>query len=159
MLVYHSTKQNIHSCIIFQGGDLFDAISTSTKYTEKDASTMIHNLASALKYLHKLNIVHRDIKPENLLVRQICYRYFHYRRIVFVNRPCNKNIYLILDIKNFQDLKKNQLIFFIICMVTLMQLLTISMISGKDAIRFKYTGKKIIKYDLGLTNLNVRAGF
>lgn len=30
---------------------------------------MVYNLASALKYLHGLNIVHRDIKPENLLVR------------------------------------------------------------------------------------------
>lgn len=32
---------------------------------------MVYNLASALKYLHGLNIVHRDIKPENLLVRPI----------------------------------------------------------------------------------------
>lgn len=106
MLVCHCNEYNIHCCVILQGGDLFDAISTSTKYTERDASTMIHNLASALKYLHKLNIVHRDIKPENLLVRQICYRYFHYRCIVFVNRQCNKKISLISDIK-FSRLKKN----------------------------------------------------
>lgn len=53
---------------LVRGGDLFDAISTATKYTEKDASRMILNLTSALKYLHKLNIVHRDVKPENLLV-------------------------------------------------------------------------------------------
>ncbi|XP_050416467.1 serine/threonine-protein kinase DCLK1 [Patella vulgata] len=53
---------------LVKGGDLFDAISTSTKYTERDASGMIYNLAGALKYLHSLNIVHRDIKPENLLV-------------------------------------------------------------------------------------------
>lgn len=29
---------------------------------------MVFNLAGAIKYLHRMNIVHRDIKPENLLV-------------------------------------------------------------------------------------------
>ncbi|KAG8453966.1 hypothetical protein GDO86_000552 [Hymenochirus boettgeri] len=53
---------------LVKGGDLFDAITSSTKYTERDASAMVYNLASAMKYLHGLNIVHRDIKPENLLV-------------------------------------------------------------------------------------------
>ena len=51
-----------------QGGDLFEAIVKATKYTEKDACHMIRDLASALEYLHSMNIVHRDIKPENLLV-------------------------------------------------------------------------------------------
>ncbi|XP_041732109.1 serine/threonine-protein kinase DCLK1-like isoform X1 [Coregonus clupeaformis] len=53
---------------LVKGGDLFDSITSSTKYTERDASGMLYNLASAIKYLHSLNIVHRDIKPENLLV-------------------------------------------------------------------------------------------
>ncbi|XP_060782534.1 serine/threonine-protein kinase DCLK2 isoform X2 [Neoarius graeffei] len=53
---------------LVKGGDLFDAITSSVKYTEKDASAMVYNLAAALKYLHRMNIVHRDIKPENLLV-------------------------------------------------------------------------------------------
>lgn len=53
---------------LVQGGDLFDAITSSAKYTERDASVMVYNLAGALKYLHSINIVHRDIKPENLLV-------------------------------------------------------------------------------------------
>lgn len=51
-----------------QGGDLFDAITSSAKYTERDASVMVYHLAAALKYLHSINVVHRDIKPENLLV-------------------------------------------------------------------------------------------
>ncbi|XP_032419739.1 serine/threonine-protein kinase DCLK2-like [Xiphophorus hellerii] len=58
-------------CLVMElvkGGDLFDAIMSSAKYTEKDASTMVYNLAAALLYLHSINIVHRDIKPENLLV-------------------------------------------------------------------------------------------
>uniref|UniRef100_A0A4W6EUF4 Serine/threonine-protein kinase DCLK2 n=1 Tax=Lates calcarifer TaxID=8187 RepID=A0A4W6EUF4_LATCA len=53
---------------LVKGGDLFDAITSSAKYTERDASIMVYNLAGALKYLHSMNIVHRDIKPENLLV-------------------------------------------------------------------------------------------
>ncbi|XP_029028717.1 serine/threonine-protein kinase DCLK1a isoform X2 [Betta splendens] len=53
---------------LVKGGDLFDAITSANRYTERDASGMLYNLASAIKYLHSLNIVHRDIKPENLLV-------------------------------------------------------------------------------------------
>ncbi|XP_030630789.1 serine/threonine-protein kinase DCLK2 [Chanos chanos] len=53
---------------LVKGGDLFDAITSSTKYTERDASAMVFNLTGALKYLHRMSIVHRDIKPENLLV-------------------------------------------------------------------------------------------
>ncbi|XP_037126118.1 serine/threonine-protein kinase DCLK1a isoform X3 [Syngnathus acus] len=53
---------------LVKGGDLFDAITSANRYTEKDASGMLYNLANAIRYLHSLNIVHRDIKPENLLV-------------------------------------------------------------------------------------------
>ncbi|KAG5260648.1 hypothetical protein AALO_G00294900 [Alosa alosa] len=53
---------------LVKGGDLFDAITSSTKYSECEASAMLFNLSAALKYLHQLSIVHRDIKPENLLV-------------------------------------------------------------------------------------------
>ncbi|XP_070292098.1 serine/threonine-protein kinase DCLK1-like [Salvelinus sp. IW2-2015] len=52
---------------LVKGGDLFDAITSTNRYTERDASGMLYNLANAIKYLHSLNIVHRDIKPENLL--------------------------------------------------------------------------------------------
>ncbi|XP_037957628.1 serine/threonine-protein kinase GL21140 isoform X2 [Teleopsis dalmanni] len=50
------------------GGDLFDAITRVTRFSEDQSRVMIRHLASALAYLHSMSIVHRDIKPENLLV-------------------------------------------------------------------------------------------
>ncbi|XP_018335068.1 serine/threonine-protein kinase GL21140 [Agrilus planipennis] len=57
-------------CEFVDGGDLFDAITEQQKFSEDQAALMIQHLASALAYLHNLNIVHRDVKPENLLVRK-----------------------------------------------------------------------------------------
>ncbi|XP_038058327.1 serine/threonine-protein kinase DCLK1-like isoform X2 [Patiria miniata] len=65
----HETRENIYLVMEFiRGGDLFDAITESVKFTEADAAVIISDMASALAYLHSLNIVHRDLKPENLLV-------------------------------------------------------------------------------------------
>ncbi|KAH8400620.1 hypothetical protein KR222_008733, partial [Zaprionus bogoriensis] len=50
------------------GGDLFDAITMVTRFSEKQSRIMIQHLGSAMSYLHSMGIVHRDIKPENLLV-------------------------------------------------------------------------------------------
>ncbi|XP_008824636.1 calcium/calmodulin-dependent protein kinase type 1G-like, partial [Nannospalax galili] len=49
------------------GGELFDRILERGVYTEKDASVVIQQVLSAVKYLHENGIVHRDLKPENLL--------------------------------------------------------------------------------------------
>lgn len=56
-----------------EGGDLFDAISSSVKFTEQVASSYLRDVANALYYLHKQHIVHRDLKPENLLVSFIIF--------------------------------------------------------------------------------------
>lgn len=52
-----------------QGGDLFDAITQSVKFSEINASKMVFDLAQALYYLHSRSVVHRDLKPENILVK------------------------------------------------------------------------------------------
>ncbi|KAL3309524.1 Serine/threonine-protein kinase dclk3, partial [Cichlidogyrus casuarinus] len=50
------------------GGDLFDAITRSVRFSEEVASKMVFDMASALYYLHSRSIMHRDLKPENFLV-------------------------------------------------------------------------------------------
>lgn len=63
------TKEEVYLVTdLVKGGDLFDAISQSVKFNEKDAACMIKDLCEALFYMHAKNIVHRDLKPENLLV-------------------------------------------------------------------------------------------
>lgn len=51
------------------GGELFDRIVDKGSYTERDASSLVKQILSAVDYLHNLNIVHRDLKPENLLYK------------------------------------------------------------------------------------------
>lgn len=53
---------------LVHGGDLFDAITRVTRFSEQQSRIMLKHLASALAYLHSMSIVHRDVKPENLLV-------------------------------------------------------------------------------------------
>lgn len=69
LIAEHDTSSELYLVMeLVKGGDLFDAISKAVKFPEQDAQIMTHNLASALAYLHELNVVHRDVKPENLLV-------------------------------------------------------------------------------------------
>jgi serine/threonine protein kinase len=49
------------------GGDLFDVLMEAQPCSELFVSSLVKDVACALRYLHEMNIVHRDLKPENLL--------------------------------------------------------------------------------------------
>jgi len=51
------------------GGELFDQIAEldGENYSVKDCCLILHQIASGVKYMHKMGIVHRDLKPENIL--------------------------------------------------------------------------------------------
>mmetsp|Transcript_22100 Transcript_22100/g.37902 ORF Transcript_22100/g.37902 Transcript_22100/m.37902 type:complete len:398 (-) Transcript_22100:164-1357(-) len=61
-----------------EGGELFDKIVEKTAnahgdnvsapcFPEEEAAKILHQILSAVKYMHQCGIVHRDIKPENIL--------------------------------------------------------------------------------------------
>ena len=55
-----------NSFLVFSG-QLLDHIQNRGKFTEKEASYVIRDLASALQFLHKKGIAHHDLKPETVL--------------------------------------------------------------------------------------------
>lgn len=67
----YDTPRNIYLVMeLIKGGDLFDAISSSVKFTEDVTRSYVKDIAKSLAYLHRRKIVHRDLKPENLLVHK-----------------------------------------------------------------------------------------
>ena len=50
------------------GGEVFDRIVSKERYTELEAATLVRQLLSGVRYLHRHKIIHRDLKPENILL-------------------------------------------------------------------------------------------
>ena len=42
--------------------------SPNKKFDELQAAKYVYQVATAIQYIHKKNIIHRDIKPENILI-------------------------------------------------------------------------------------------
>ena len=51
-----------------RGGELFDYVVARGTLSEAEASGILRDLASAVRYMHAKGIIHRDLKPENLLL-------------------------------------------------------------------------------------------
>ena len=51
-----------------QGGELFEYVSKKGYLSEEEAQIFFRQLASAIHYCHRENLVHRDLKLENILL-------------------------------------------------------------------------------------------
>ena len=65
---FETSKQYLIVMDYIGGKELFDQLCDSGSYSEAEAARHIREVASALAFLHGIDIVHADIKPENLML-------------------------------------------------------------------------------------------
>ncbi|KAG2429126.1 hypothetical protein HYH02_014163 [Chlamydomonas schloesseri] len=53
---------------LYQGGDLFDAIISVGRHSERAAADVMRTVLTAIAYCHAMGVAHRDIKPENFML-------------------------------------------------------------------------------------------
>jgi len=53
---------------LVNGGELFDFIAETGKFSEDVARYYFHQIVAGLEYMHTKGISHRDIKPENMML-------------------------------------------------------------------------------------------
>ena len=54
------------------GGDLFDYVAQTSRFSEDIVRYFLHQIVSALDYMNQKGISHRDLKPDNLLLDLEC---------------------------------------------------------------------------------------
>jgi calcium-dependent protein kinase len=67
----YETKDTIYIvCEFLRDGQLFDYVLENKFLEEEEASFIMEQLISTVKYLHNTSIIHRDLKPENILIEK-----------------------------------------------------------------------------------------
>eukprot|EP00897_Mesotaenium_endlicherianum_P007016 jgi/Mesen1/6342/ME000328S05627 len=63
-------KENVHIIMeLCEGGDLYERIKATGRYSESKAARACRSIVKALKYCRSKGILHRDLKPENIFLR------------------------------------------------------------------------------------------
>ncbi|KAG2425938.1 hypothetical protein HXX76_013311 [Chlamydomonas incerta] len=55
---------------MYKGGDLFDAIISVGRHSERAAADVMRTVLTAIAYCHAMGVAHRDIKPENFMLSE-----------------------------------------------------------------------------------------
>ncbi|MBN9390530.1 MAG: protein kinase [Chloroflexi bacterium] len=70
--VYDYSHSEKTACLVtpyIEGGTLYDKLYKEGKFSLPRASAYLTQVAAALDYAHRRNVIHRDIKPQNMLLR------------------------------------------------------------------------------------------